>query len=441
MSRAGFNFFGHVTGQFGLGHAARNTLAWLVQEQQPVCLRDVPTTDGRTGPLPRFDTLLRRQPWGVPFDVNFFHLNPPEMLRQLSLEWQLLPIERRLNVALPFWELPSMPEPWLDLLAAMDLVLAPTLFVQSVLRNNAPGIRCMHFPFVADLPSSAPADRGRFGLPEGALVFLSAFDVGSDIERKNPWAAIAAFQAAFVGQESVRLVIKLTKPQDWSRARPSLERLRRMAQDDPRVMVIDQHLSRADLLTLFASCDVLLSLHRAEGLGLVLMEMMALGKPVVATAWSGNMDFTTPDNSCLVDCDMVPVKAVDLTYQAECRRSAPQWAEPRLSSAATWLRRLHDQPDLRVRIGQRAAQDMRLRGESGRVGILDKLHAELRSPEVRASHPGRVAWLYRQRVRGAAHSFRLAPMSFVRRLGGLAREAVLSCGPARQPPSSFPSTD
>jgi glycosyltransferase involved in cell wall biosynthesis len=441
LSRPGFNFFGHVTGHFGLGHSARATLAWLLQEGQPVCVRDVVTLDGRSGPIPRFDAHVRRQPWGLPFDVNFFHLNPPEMLRHLALEWQLLPIERRLNVALPFWELPSVPPPWLDLLAAMDLVLAPTRFIQSVLLDNAPGMRCLHFPFVMDLPRSAPTDRGRFGLPEGALVFLSAFDVGSDIERKNPWAAIKAFQVAFAGQEAVRLVIKLTQPRGWSCARAQLEKLRQIIQTDPRLMLIDEHLPRPDLLTLFASCDVLVSLHRAEGLGNILMEMMALGKPVVATAWSGNMDFTTSNNACLVDYDMVPVQAVDLIFRQECARAAPQWAEPRIPSAAAWMRRLHDEPDLRARIGEQAAEDMRQRCASGREGMLDKIKATLFSPEVRAGHQARSRWLYRQRVRGLAQAFRLSPPGFARRIGSVVRDAILSHEPDRQTPSSSPPRD
>jgi glycosyltransferase involved in cell wall biosynthesis len=428
---SGFNFFGHVSGQFGLGDAARSTLAWLLQQQQPVCLRDVPTCDGRAGQLPRFDAWLRRQPWGLPFDVNLFHLNPPEILRNLSLEWQFLPIERRLNLALPFWELPSMPQPWLDLLEAMDLVLAPTRFIESMLRDNAPGIRCLHFPFVLDLPHSVPADRGRFGLPKDALLFLSAFDLGSDIERKNPWAAINAFQAAFVGQEAVRLIVKLTKPRDWSAARVSLQRLHELAAADPRVMVIDQHLSRPDLLTLFSSCDVLLSLHRAEGLGMVLMEMMALGKPVITTAWSGNMDFTNQDNACLVDYDLVPVKASIPVYQAESARAKPHWAEARISTAAGWMRRLHADPGLRARIGQQAAHDMRLRSQTGRDGILERLKAELQSAEVRAGHSARARWLYLQRAPGLARTLRLSPKGFVSRVVGMARDAASSIGPSR----------
>lgn len=430
MSQPGFNFFGHISGHFGLAQAARSTLAWLVQQQEPVCVRDVSTADGRTGPIPRFDALVRRQPWGLPFDVNLFHLNPPELIRQLSLEWQLLPIERRLNLALPFWELSSMPPQWLDVLAAMDLVLAPTRFIQSVLQDNDPRIRCVHFPLVMDLPPATPVDRGRFALPERSFVFLTAFDVGSDLERKNPWAAIRAFQSAFVGQESVHLVIKLTKPQGWPTSTAALEKLRHGIEQDRRLILIDQHLSRSDLLTLFSGCDVLVSLHRAEGLGLVLMEMMALGKPVIATAWSGNMDFTTPENACLVDYDMVPVQALDSVYRKECARAAPRWAEPRIASAASWMRRLYDDHELRVRIGQQAARDMRLRSQSGRDGLLERLKTELCSSEVRSGHQARARWLYRQRLPALARTLRGSPLTFATRVAGLVHDALLSPGPS-----------
>ena len=63
------------------------------------------------------------------------------------------------------------------------------------------------------------------------------------------------------------------------------------------VVMLDGYLDRPDLCALLNAADCYLSPHRAEGYGLTLLESMALGKPVIATAYSGNMDFMTADNS------------------------------------------------------------------------------------------------------------------------------------------------
>ena len=60
---------------------------------------------------------------------------------------------------------------------------------------------------------------------------------------------------------------------------------------------------------MIAACDCYVSLHRSEGLGLTMAEAMALGKPVIATVYSGNLQFMTPENSHLVDYQLGAVPA------------------------------------------------------------------------------------------------------------------------------------
>jgi len=301
-------------------------------------------------------------------------------------------------------------------------VLAPTRFVQTIVESNVPGAQTLHFPIVIPVPTAARPNRARFGLPERGLVFLSAFDVASDLHRKNPWAAIEAFQSAFVEQEPVHLVVKLNNSNLWPHVQPLLDRLRQTAADDRRVVLVDEHLSQSDLFSLYASCDVFVSLHRAEGLGLILMEMMSLGKPVIATAWSGNMDFTSPDNACLVDYNMVPVESTHTSYQDESARSATQWADPRVATAVAWMRRLHAEPALRTRIGQQAAETMRGRIEADRSGILEEIQRLLTAPEAQANHKRRARRLFKQRFDGLASSFQRSPLGFLRQLRAIAHE-------------------
>ena len=65
---------------------------------------------------------------------------------------------------------------------------------------------------------------------------------------------------------------------------------------------------------LIAACDSYVSLHRSKGFGLTAAEAMALGKPVIATGYSGNLDYMTPKNSYLVDFELTPIGSGNAPY-------------------------------------------------------------------------------------------------------------------------------
>jgi glycosyltransferase involved in cell wall biosynthesis len=110
-------------------------------------------------------------------------------------------------------------------------------------------------------------------------------------------------------------------------------------------------MSYSEVLSLYASSDSYLSLHRSEGFGLGLIEAMGLGKPVIATGWSGNRAYMDPTNSCLVSYGLTPVKAINWAYVQAMRGLDPVWAEPKVRDAALWLQRLAADSALAARIG------------------------------------------------------------------------------------------
>jgi glycosyltransferase involved in cell wall biosynthesis len=127
-------------------------------------------------------------------------------------------------------------------------------------------------------------------------------------------------------------------------------------------ILIDEELPRAGMNALLGSIDVYASLHRAEGFGLGIAEAMFLGKPVIATAYSGNTDFTTRANSCLVGHNLRPIDESDhrLTpHGREVYEPGLVWAEPSISQAARWMRYLYDHPEERTRIGRAGAVTVR----------------------------------------------------------------------------------
>jgi glycosyltransferase involved in cell wall biosynthesis len=188
------------------------------------------------------------------------------------------------------------------------------------------------------------------------MMFVCAFEMASGFSRKNSLGAIDAFTRAFGPEEDAFLVVKVNNAQGFPEP---LSSLRQRARSDPRIIVVDEVLSYPEVLSLYASADAFVSLHRAEGLGLCLLEAMSLGKPAIATGWSGNMDFMTEQNGCLVGYSLVPVHdETQAAYRPEFAGPGARWAEPRLEEAVHWMRRLAEDSELRERIGKRAGADM-----------------------------------------------------------------------------------
>jgi glycosyltransferase involved in cell wall biosynthesis len=125
---------------------------------------------------------------------------------------------------------------------------------------------------------------------------------------------------------------------------------------DDRVSLVADTLTRGATFDLIACCDAFVSLHRSEGFGRCIAEAMALGKPVIATGYSGNLDFCSPETSCLVRFKKVPVKEEQYWHSA-----GQVWAEPDVDHAAEWMTRLLEDPDLRNVIGSAGQRFVRER--------------------------------------------------------------------------------
>jgi glycosyltransferase involved in cell wall biosynthesis len=351
----GFNLIGFATANFGTGVALRNTAAVLKRAGFPFCVLDIDPGGNRTGHDFSTQSHAVRAGEKLPYPVNLFHMNPPHLEGLFRDLPDLVQTRGRMNVCVPFWELPRLPLSWKAMLEAMDLVLAPSLFIKSAVDEVVTGTPCLYYKQAFSLPEAVP-DRERWGLPPGKTVFLFSFDISSGIQRKNPLAVMEAFQSAFPGGDAV-LLVKINNPGLNAEAGMVVDRFKAMAAQVPGVRILDRSLDFTEVVSLYASADVFVSLHRGEGLGLGMMESMALGKPVIATGWSGNMDFMDEDNSCLVPYQLVPV-AEGSQYQAISRGVDQVWAEPSVEAAAGWMARLAASPGLRLEIGMKAKNSL-----------------------------------------------------------------------------------
>ena len=235
------------------------------------------------------------------------------------------------------WELPDLPPGWVGCAHSLCEIWTPSSFVRDSL------VRLVDRPIYV-VPHHVPArpERTRtVGMRREALPFtvLVMADSRSSLSRKNPEGALRAFRTAFGGSPAARLVLKLNGSAGGAdAASQALSAGAADALSGGNVEVINSFLDADALEELFRGADVLLSLHRAEGFGIPMLEAMAHGLPVVATGWSGNLEFMDETNSHLVPYQLVPVRDAASIYRGST------WAEPDIHVAAQALRRLAEDP-------------------------------------------------------------------------------------------------
>lgn len=239
------------------------------------------------------------------------------------------------------WELPQAPKDWLKTARFFDEIWTPSQFTADSLATCGVPVRSMPHPLPDVAADPAPK---KFGFLPGRVNFLAMADLRSSAARKNPLGAVEAFLRAFPEpQEKAALTLKLVQAQTDAVAMRALG-LRIAGRPDIRLLV--EEYDADDVVRLLSSADIILSLHRAEGFGLVPAEALALGRAALATAWSGNMEFMADLPDALVPYRLVKAKDASGRYRRQ------MWADPDLDAAAQAIRCLTEDPALRADIGQ-----------------------------------------------------------------------------------------
>jgi glycosyltransferase involved in cell wall biosynthesis len=354
MAEFGINLVASLSGNSGLGVTARAIAGALQRHGVPFVVVDLLHPWG--GKLPIEDGIaLARSPADLRYPINLYVVQIVALERIFGdLPWLLAP--GRFHAASLWWEASAIPPAWIENLSRFDAVLAGSGFIANVMANNLVLTPVIEVPHPLALPPGIAADRARFGLPPHATVFAVSFDPHSDAARKNPLGAIRAFRAAFpAGTEDVCLALRMHHG-DTDPARATFASMYGAAGGDPRIRILIEPLDYAGVMSFYASCDAYVSLHRGEGLGLGLMESMALGKPVIATGWSGNMSFMDYRCACPVRYRTTRVAGNYPFLRPDFVGRHAHWAEPVLDDAVAWMRKLHADPELRRALGG-AAKD------------------------------------------------------------------------------------
>ncbi|MFN3213090.1 MAG: glycosyltransferase family 4 protein [Henriciella sp.] len=307
----------------------------------------------------------------MPDDVEgtlIVQLNGPETMSAM----QHLGLERGRNwytIGYWAWELPTFPTGWEKAFRYLSELWTISSFTASALRKHqdAPDIHV--FGHAVAPPETIQSARAKYGMAEDQLVFLTMADSMSSFERKNPIATIRAFREAFGDDPSRCLIVKT---RNLARSETAMSNLNAAIHGAANIEILDTSLSEKDQWALLNSCDVLVSLHRSEGFGLGLAEAMALGKPVICTDWSGNMDFTTEANAGLVRSRLIPCQDEYGIYGD----TDAEWADPDHDEAVRLMRKLAEDAPARTQLANAGKAHIERVASAAGVGTKMRTHLE-----------------------------------------------------------------
>jgi glycosyltransferase involved in cell wall biosynthesis len=327
--------------------------------------RGLPVTEGRStpsGPAPDF----RRK-------AVLVHLNA-DVVPQVLCHPLFDRHPDLYAIAFLLWELEVLPESHRLALDLVDEVWCPSEFLTDVYRRHT-AKPVLTMKKGVEIPDVAPMPKSAMGVPAGAFTFLISFDFHSSVERKNPLAAVRAFQRAFAGEGDgdVRLVIKTTEVVrgHWGDPARQWDAIAAAAERDPRIQIIADKMPFTDFLAMIRGADCLVSSHRAEGFGYLPAYGLIYERPVIATDYSGSSDFITPETAFPVRWTPRDVEPHEAIFPVP----GAFWADVDVDAMAEAMRRVHDQRDDaagRARAGRRLmAETYSIRAQGARY--LDRL--------------------------------------------------------------------
>lgn len=366
----GVNVAGYLEAELGIGEAARQLIAALDARDVPVApigMRLTTTRDKH-----RFGH--RPAPSDGPFPVNVICDNAiatPAFAKWFGARF----FEGRYSIGLWFWEVSSFPARWDAAFGYLDEVWAASEHVATAIRTRSPiPVSTIRLP--VEPVGVAPASRAALGVPEG-FCFLFVFDYNSVLERKNPLGLVRAFTRAFPAGSGASLLLKAINADQQPAAS---HQLRQAAAAHPDIHLLESFVSPEEKNALIAACDCFVSLHRSEGLGLTLAEAMYFERPVIATGYSGNLDFMTEGNGYLVDYELRSIGPGNDPYPPE-----GEWAEPDPDHAARLMRQVFDHSEEARDRGRRAARDIRRTHSADAAGRVVERRLEELEPRIAAA--------------------------------------------------------
>lgn len=315
----GFNIHGYFTGESGMGQLSRAMRDAIKAANIPYKLINIDKTASRQDFIKLENTEIPDK------NINLFVVNADTIGKYVLNNPEKI-AKTKYNIAYWAWELEEFPAHlWQKDFDFLDEIWALSEFAAKSISSS---VDKPVFAFDPPVEFSIKKELTRkdLDLPEDKFIFLFSFDFLSHSPRKNPEGVINAFRKAFKNNEDVMLVLKFSNSKFKL---PYKGQLYQTFQGLKNIKIIDDYLSRDEMYNLINLSDCYVSLHRAEGFGFGMAEAMYLGRPVIATGYSGNMDFMNSKNSFPVKYEVTKIKETIGPYQ-----KGMLWAEPDINDAA-----------------------------------------------------------------------------------------------------------
>ncbi len=354
--RPGVQLYGFFGSASGVGQSARGTISAMKAADIPFA------TTRLRNPYDNRETAPFREKPAPPagFRIALLHLNAEQLLRI----GELMPTRHlvgQYRIGVWAWELAKFPLEWKAAMKYVDEIWAPTAFVANSIKQETD--KPVHVvPHVIDVEHKQEVLAEERAFIGARTSFLTAFDAKSFISRKNPGAAITAFKKTFPASDASGpvLVVKANGVDDL---RPNLRDLVELIGGANNIRLVTRSMQRDEYLSLMTAVDCFISLHRSEGFGLNIAEAMALGKPVIATNYSGEIDFYDGKVGATVSFDLVPTPEDAYPFA-----TGQVWAEPHVDAAADALRKLAALPELRQELGKASAARIKENFSASAIG-------------------------------------------------------------------------
>ncbi|MEN6440721.1 MAG: glycosyltransferase family 4 protein [Syntrophobacter sp.] len=282
----------------------------------------------------RFGALASRirAPMSGPPDIHVRHQWPPNFTPPPKGRW----------VMIQPWEFGRLPEAWVEPMSTLvDELWVPSRHVlKTYVSSGIPADRVQVVPNGVNTRVFHP---GAPPLPLRTNKSFKFLFVGGTIWRKGIDLLIQAYFSTFSAADNVALVIKDMGQDSFYRQQGAGDSIRDIQNSGkgPEILYLTEMLREHQMPGLFAACDCLVHPYRGEGFGLPILEAMACGLPVVATAGGASDDFCPPDL-----CYGISARRREIDVEGTRVVGGAGWVlEPNLEELKRLLRHVYENRD------------------------------------------------------------------------------------------------
>lgn len=363
----GINIYGYINGEFGLGEAVRLLISAIESASIPYDLLNFDIlTNHQHNDLSYSDFKTEGQ-----YSINLVLLGPAEAKKIIThSKFNETNFKNKYNIFYLNWESEYFPEEYVKNLTFYDEIWFPSRYCEKAISKYfSKPTKTIPYPIEINISPLNDVEYSNFFDPN-TFNFLFLFDYNSTLERKNTINLIKCFKKTFEPNDKrVALTIKTSRS---TRFKSEKNQLLEEIGNYENIILVENIFEKNTLHHIIKNCDCYISLHRSEGYGLTMAEAMYFGKPVIATGYSGNLEFMNSENSFLVDYEICNVNAKMLNYDENT-----VWSNPDIEHASQLMKDVFDNPSHAKEIGEKAKSSMLKHYSKKEIGTI--IHNEISS--------------------------------------------------------------